>query len=181
MGDTLTPEEFAALIKHRMGLHLEGRELELLYHASEKNEALISNLRGRSFDVYLTGHVRLDNLRFFYDVARILEERGISVYHPAMVVMDSKEKGKMEFEIENRAKCLLVVTSSKSFGTSVDVGFFTHRKVSGESVRIVYCYLGPDYELKSLKDHPAAVYIDYFTNDLGDAIRKVMEFLSSEK
>ncbi|AMM54266.1 hypothetical protein [Pyrococcus kukulkanii] len=171
-------EEFLALLKENLGMYLSPEESELLEDAKKKNSVIIKGLKSEeSFDVYLTGHIDFETVRMFYEITRKLEDFGVKVYHPAMVVLGSKEKGIFEFNIERKSRILLVVTDTASFGTSVDVGFFTHRKLSGEDVKIIYCYTGPSYEFKEIKKHPSSVYIDYFTDDVEDALKKVLELL----
>ncbi|ASJ17530.1 hypothetical protein A3L04_00380 [Thermococcus chitonophagus] len=159
-------------------MYLSQEERDILENARKKNNLIIEELKSADkFDVYLTGHIDFETVGMFYEITKRLEDLGVKVYHPAMVILDPKEKGVFDFEIENKSRILLVITHTISFGTSVDVGFFTHRKLTGEDVKIVYCYVGPSYEFEEIKKHPSSVYVDYFTRDIEDAIQKVLELL----
>ncbi|AFK21661.1 hypothetical protein Py04_0055 [Pyrococcus sp. ST04] len=163
-------------------MYLSEYEKTILPRAKEKNSKIVEELRSAdNFDIYLTGHIDFETVGMFYQITKELESKGLSVYHPAMVVLPPKEKGVFEFEIEKKAKVLLVITHTVSFGTSVDVGFFTHRKLIGEDVKIVYCFTGPPYEYEELRRHPSSIYIDYFTDNINDAINKVLEFFGKKE
>ncbi|MDK2869599.1 MAG: hypothetical protein PWP39_834 [Pyrococcus sp.] len=141
---------------------------------------MLEIIKGRvdEFDIYLTGHIDFDNLWTLYEVYRELKKRGVNTYYPGLFWANWKEKGEIEYKIKNNAKILLIITQMISFGTSVDVGFFIHRKISGEDVRIIFCYTGPSYEFEHIKTHPVSLYIDCFTQDINDAVEKTLEFLS---
>ncbi|WP_231845552.1 hypothetical protein [Pyrococcus abyssi] len=175
--ERLMPQEFNVLLKEQLGMYISRDEVAILERAREKNKRIIESLRGTTFDVYLTGHIDFERVVLFYRIAEELEKNGITVYYPAMVVMDPKEKGLLELRIGGSAKVLLVVTDVTSYGTSVDIGFFTHRKFRGEDVKIVVCFTGLEHDLRVMMNHPSSVLVDYFTKDIEDAVLKTVQFV----
>ncbi|AAL82119.1 hypothetical protein PFDSM3638_10050 [Pyrococcus furiosus DSM 3638] len=178
--DGLTAQEFLTLVKLERGMYLSKEEKDDVERIKEKNKRVLELIKDhhKDFDVYLTGHIDFDNLLTMYEIYKELKKRGVNVYYPGLFWANWREKGEIEYKIKNNAKILLVITQTISFGTSVDVGFFIHRKINEEEAKIVFCYTGPSYEFESLKTHPASIYIDYFTRDIEDAIEKTLEFLS---
>lgn len=138
-------------------------------------------------DVYIAGHLTKDTKKRFDAIERFLSRFGYKVFNPAKYELETARKASLDFSMLNEAKVLFVATEKVSIGTFIEIGYMTCRKLKGEDVKIIVCYLGND-EYKGvrtvdwIRDYsPMTVYVDYVTDDLVCALDKVLEILGGDK
>jgi len=134
-------------------------------------------------DVYVAGYLTKETKGRFNKIEEMLTRYDCTVFNPARCEFDVASKAELDFAMLDRAKVLFVVTDRVSIGTFIEIGYMICRKLRGDDVKIVVCYFGDDkYKgiktVKFIKRYcPMTVYVDFVTDDLGEALDKVLKLL----
>jgi len=171
----LTEKEKIVLMKDWKGEKLTEDEKKILPIAKHKSDIIYEKLMKTTFDIYIAGRLDLDTIKRFDMIKEKISKYGLEVFNPLDVIQPSEKKGMLDFHALQTAKILFVATDKVSWGTSIEVGAMEYRKSKGENVKIIVCYLGKEFDY--IKNHPMSIHIDYITQDLNDAFKKLEEYI----